>query len=51
MDRGININWGFIIESIILGFFIGVGIESCGRHIGKGISQIKITIVQGETNG
>lgn len=48
MDRGINIHWGFIIESIILGFFIGVGIESCGKHIGEGISQIKITIVKGE---
>ena len=45
-DLGINIHWGFIIESIILSLIIGMGIESCGKHIGEGISQIRITIVK-----
>lgn len=44
----INIRWGFIVEAIILGIIIAIGIENAGRHIGKGMSQIKITIVQGE---
>lgn len=39
-----------IIAYAILGFFIGLGIECAGKHIGYGLSQIKITIVQGETN-
>lgn len=46
-NRNLHLHWGFIIESVILGFFIGIGIESCGKHIGEGISKIKITIVQG----
>lgn len=50
MKNDINFNWGFIIEALILGLLIGMGIESCGKHIGKGISEIKITVVQGTTN-
>lgn len=42
-----KISWGFIIEAIILGLFIGIGIENCGKHIGKGISEIKITVITG----
>ena len=45
MIHKIEISWGFIIEAIILGFFLGIGIESCGRYIGKGISEIKITVM------
>lgn len=41
------ISWGFIVEAIILGLFIGIGIENCGKHIGKGISEIKITVITG----
>lgn len=37
-----------IIAYAILGFFIGLGIECAGRHIGYGISQIKITIIKGD---
>lgn len=40
-----------IIAYFVLGLILATGIECCGKHIGKGISQIKITIVQGETNG
>lgn len=50
MKTDINFNWGFVIEAIVLGLLIGMGIESCGKHIGKGISEIKITVVQGATN-
>ena len=49
MNHRIDISWGFIIEAIILGLFIGIGIENCGKHIGKGISEIKITVITGET--
>ena len=51
MKNSIHLSWGFIIEAIILGLLIGIGIEKCGKHIGEGISGIKITVVQGETNG
>ena len=50
MKTDINFSWGFIIEAIILGLLIGWGIESCGKHIGKGLSEIKIEIVQGANN-
>ena len=45
MNHRIDISWGFIIEAVILGLFIGIGVESCGRHIGRGISEIKITVI------
>ena len=47
MNHRIDISWGFIVEAIILGLFIGIGAESCGRHIGRGISEIKITVITG----
>ena len=50
MKHDINFHWGLVIEAIALGLLIGLGIEACGRHIGKGISEIKIAIVQGATN-
>lgn len=50
MKNDINFHWGFVFEAIVIGLLIGRGIESCGKHIGKGISEINITIVQGATN-
>lgn len=47
MKHKIDIRWGFIIEAIILGLFIGIGVQSCGKHIGKGISEVKITVMTG----
>lgn len=47
MNHRIDISWGFIFEAIILGLFIGTGIQSCGKYIGKGISEIKITVITG----
>ena len=46
VNHRIDISWGFIIEAIILGLFIGSGIRSCGKYIGEGISEIKITVMQ-----
>lgn len=40
---------GKIIAYAILGFFVGLGIECAGKHIGTGLSQIKITIVPAES--
>ena len=47
MKHEIDISWGFIVEAIILGLFIGIGIQNCGKYIGKGISEIKITVMTG----
>ena len=47
MNHRIDISWGFIFEAIILGLFIGIGIQSCGKYIGKGISEIKVTVIAG----
>lgn len=49
MKTDINFHWEFIVEAMALGLFIGLGVASCGKYIGKGISEIKITIVQGST--
>lgn len=36
-----------IIVFALLGFFLGLALECLGKHIGHGIAQIKITIVNG----
>ena len=48
MKNDINFHWGFVIEAIVIGLLIGWGVEACGKHIGKGISEIKITVVTGD---